>query len=254
MAETDRARSDCCARPHSRRRPGPNASRSSSALTRRPVAKSPSCWARSTGPRISVATVRHRPKPGWWSASGSRRRRRAVSPMWARKPGTSRTWWAPCVRATSVSTKCAPSSTWPPPRPSGSCVTRRSSARCVSSPMWPGCRPLQVTKPDSRQQHQGRYLRFNDEHRTMNAQLPAESYAATRAWIDALAGHGAGRPGHTLGPASLRRAHRDGPIGHRPPRPPRPAPTSWWSTPRLRPWSPNPVTRPNWPVSSSVTA
>ncbi len=43
------------------------------------------------------------------------------------------------------------------------------------------------TKPDSRQQHQGRYLRFNDEHRTMNAQLPAESYAATRAWIDALA-------------------------------------------------------------------
>ena len=46
---------------------------------------------------------------------------------------------------------------------------------------------VRATKPDSRPQHQGRYLRFNDEHRTMNAQLPAESYAATRAWIDALA-------------------------------------------------------------------
>ncbi len=41
--------------------------------------------------------------------------------------------------------------------------------------------------PDSSAQHQGRYLRFNDEHRTMTAQLPAESYAATRSWIDALA-------------------------------------------------------------------
>jgi hypothetical protein len=38
-----------------------------------------------------------------------------------------------------------------------------------------------------RDEHDGRYVRFNDERRTMNAQLPTESYAATRAWIDAMA-------------------------------------------------------------------
>ena len=72
---------------------------------------------------------------------------------------------------------------------------------------------VRVTKPDSRPQHEGRYLRFNDEHRTMNAQLPAESYAATRAWIDALAAMVPSDRRHALGPASLRRAHGDGSSG-----------------------------------------
>ena len=36
-----------------------------------------------------------------------------------------------------------------------------------------------------RSEHDARYLRFNDEHRTISAQLPAESYAETKACIDA---------------------------------------------------------------------
>ena len=30
-------------------------------------------------------------------------------------------------------------------------------------------------------EHEGRFLRFNDEHRTLSAQLPADSYAQTKA-------------------------------------------------------------------------
>jgi hypothetical protein len=42
-------------------------------------------------------------------------------------------------------------------------------------------------RPDGRSEHDRRYLRFNDAHRTMTAQLPAESYALARNWVDALA-------------------------------------------------------------------
>jgi hypothetical protein len=35
-------------------------------------------------------------------------------------------------------------------------------------------------------EHDGRYLRFNDAHRTISAQLPSDSYAETKARIDAL--------------------------------------------------------------------
>jgi len=42
-------------------------------------------------------------------------------------------------------------------------------------------------RPDSRAAHEGRYLRFNDQNRTMTAQLPAESYELTRSWVDAMA-------------------------------------------------------------------
>ena len=39
----------------------------------------------------------------------------------------------------------------------------------------------------SRSEHERRYLRFNDEHRTISVQLPRETYAQTRARIEALA-------------------------------------------------------------------
>jgi hypothetical protein len=41
--------------------------------------------------------------------------------------------------------------------------------------------------PGSRSEHERRYLRCNDQHRTMSLQLPAESYALARACLDALA-------------------------------------------------------------------
>jgi hypothetical protein len=39
----------------------------------------------------------------------------------------------------------------------------------------------------SRSEHDGRFLRFNDQHRTISAQLPAESYAEAKACIEARA-------------------------------------------------------------------
>jgi hypothetical protein len=39
----------------------------------------------------------------------------------------------------------------------------------------------------SRSQHDGRFLRFNDAHRTISAQLPTESYAETKASLEARA-------------------------------------------------------------------
>jgi hypothetical protein len=43
-------------------------------------------------------------------------------------------------------------------------------------------------------QHDARYLRCNDSHRTITTQLPAESYAAARACIDAFADQVASEP------------------------------------------------------------
>ena len=65
-----------------------------------------------------------------------------------------------------------------------------------------------LRSPRSRSEHDGRYLRFNDDHRTMTAQLPAESYAA-----DQGLRRGRGPPRSPLttrrpvGPAPLRRVH-----------------------------------------------
>ena len=39
----------------------------------------------------------------------------------------------------------------------------------------------------SRSEHDGRYLRFNDERRTLTAQFPKEDYARTKACVDAFA-------------------------------------------------------------------
>jgi hypothetical protein len=53
----------------------------------------------------------------------------------------------------------------------------RSSAELARTP----------TSSRSRSEHDGRFLRFNDEHRTISAQLPAESYAETKASLEARA-------------------------------------------------------------------
>jgi hypothetical protein len=43
------------------------------------------------------------------------------------------------------------------------------------------------SRSSSRSEHDGRFLRFNDQYRTISAQLPAESYAEARACIEARA-------------------------------------------------------------------
>jgi hypothetical protein len=44
-----------------------------------------------------------------------------------------------------------------------------------------------AARPDSRSEHDRRFLRFNDQFRTMTVQLPAESYAETRTCLEARA-------------------------------------------------------------------
>ena len=63
----------------------------------------------------------------------------------------------------------------------------------------------------SRSEHDSRYLRFNDEHRTLTAQLPKEDYARTKACVDAWAPGGsseeksAGASGDEKTPLDQRR-------------------------------------------------
>src|SRR5277367_885207 len=55
-------------------------------------------------------------------------------------------------------------------------VARTAAARARSASVSP-----------SRSEHDSRYARFNDEHRTMSVQLPQEAYAQTKACVDAWA-------------------------------------------------------------------
>ena len=50
--------------------------------------------------------------------------------------------------------------------------------------------PARPTSPSSAREHETRSLRFNDECRTMTAQLPAEAYAEVRAGLEATARSG----------------------------------------------------------------
>ena len=49
------------------------------------------------------------------------------------------------------------------------------------SPGTPLSGPGPLLDPLRRSEHDGRYLRFNDGHRTMSLQLPTEEYARTKA-------------------------------------------------------------------------
>ena len=77
--------------------------------------------------------------------------------------------------------------TWPPPRATACSATRPRCIRCASWPTspaprlsWPGRLSFVFVV-----EHDGRFLRFNDAYRTISAQLPADSYAETKAHIDA---------------------------------------------------------------------
>ena len=54
-----------------------------------------------------------------------------------------------------------------------------------------------------RSEHERRFLRFNEQYRTMSVQLPAESYAQTRACLEARARRRRLRRGDPVGPAPL---------------------------------------------------
>ena len=153
----------------------------------------------------------------------------------------------------------APWPTWPPPRATRSSVTRarectvreladvaRTSATAIATP------------PSGRSEHERRYLRFNEAFRTMSVQLPPESFAETRACLEARA-RAVPSDGETPWDQRLCDAFvemirgvgpgRSGSRHHAR----RPAPTSWSSTSRSAPWSITTARRAPWPASSSAT-
>ena len=75
-----------------------------------------------------------------------------------------------------------------------------SWSRSPGTPL-PGPGPL--LPPLSRSEHDSRYLRFNDGHRTMSLQLPSEEYARTKACVDAWAAALPSDETGALGPAPL---------------------------------------------------
>ena len=94
-----------------------------------------------------------------------------------------------------------------------------------------------------RSEHDRRFLRFNDEHRTMSVQLPPDTYAETRARIEAVAkeipSEGETPWDQRCADALMELIHSSGSgtgsVRAPPTRPPRRAPMSWSSTPPRRP-------------------
>ncbi len=116
-----------------------------------------------------------------------------------------------------------------------------------------------------RSEHDRRFVRFNDEHRSISVQLPRYSYAEARARVEAAAkeipSEGETPWDHRCADALMELLGSSGagssapaPRAPRAARPPRPAPMSWSSTPPSRPWSTDRATTAPWPATSSVTA
>ena len=63
---------------------------------------------------------------------------------------------------------------------------RPRSAPCASWPTSPAEAPP-AKAPPGRSEHERRFLRFNEQYRTMTVQLPPESFAETRACLEARA-------------------------------------------------------------------
>ncbi len=85
---------------------------------------------------------------------------------------------------------------------------RDQAKGCTVRELADVARSKAATKPPSaRSEHDRRFLRFNDAFRTMTVQLPAESFAETRACLEARARQCAERRRDAVGPATLRRLH-----------------------------------------------
>ncbi len=98
-------------------------------------------------------------------------------------------------------------SMWPPLRPSASCVEQakgHSVRELVDiARMSAEARDAAGRSAPARSEHDRRYLRFNDAFRTLTVQLPAESYAETKACLEARAVRCLLRPRSTLRARSL---------------------------------------------------
>ena len=77
------------------------------------------------------------------------------------------------------------------------------SVRQLADVARSGRRAAHRGQPSSRSEHERRFLRFNDAFRTMSVQLPAESYAETRACLEARARQVPSDGRDPLGPAPL---------------------------------------------------
>ena len=139
-------------------------------------------------------------------------------------------------------------------------------------------RARSASSSPSRSEHDSRYLRFNDGHRTMSLQVPSEQYARTKACVDAWAGALASEDEDEDGARTRTetrrrrlwtsaavtgswtwwtrrlRAVRAMAAGPRRIGCPRPTRSSWWPTFPSRPWWRSQARRVSWPQSSSITA
>ena len=111
--------------------------------------------------------------------------------------------------------------------------------------------------PSARAEHDRRFLRFNEALRTMSVQLPPESFAETRACLEARA-RAVPSDGETPWDQRLCDAFveiiRSSAPDAQGRRSARPARTSWSPTSRWTRWSMTLASRATWPVSSSTTA
>ena len=113
---------------------------------------------------------------------------------------------------TSASTRCGPSSAWPPQRPTRSWRRAPASARWPNSVRWPDrC----VTTPEwlaARGSVPMDSARFNEACHTLSVQFPAEEFAEVRAAVEAQA-KALPSDGETpLGPPPVRRLPRAVPV------------------------------------------
>ncbi len=129
---------------------------------------------------------RRRRRPGSRSASASRRPRPRPTPTSPSAASISPTCWPVRVPVSSRSTSSGPWLIRRHPRPDGAlreqaqeCSVRQLADLAVSA--------AGVSEERAAAEHDGRFVRFNDRHRTMTAQLPAESYAEVRSTLEARA-------------------------------------------------------------------
>ena len=101
-------------------------------------------------------------------------------------PGTSRTWWVRCAPGRSLWTSSAWWPRWRRPRPTASGATRprsarsrdlaemaRTRARADAVAAEAARRDSSPSPSRSQSEHDRRYLRFNDEHRTLTRPVAA---------------------------------------------------------------------------------
>ncbi len=152
-----------------------------------------------------MTKVPPRLRPGWPSASESRCRRHARSPSSQRRPRSCPDLVG-SLSAGDISfdkvRAVVDVATRETDRELSGQAKERSVRELVEVARDAAARARSASASPSRSEHDSRYLRFNDGHRTMSLQVPTEEYARTKACVDAWA---AALPSDEKAPLDQRR-------------------------------------------------